>query len=276
MYGAIAVERLRTFHGSVQATDLHYQRFHFTCSHLCLTQIPDADHWNGILADLLEKNREVISAEEDISIVVVASPGELSAPGATTMMAYIERIPWATLCDRYRKGVGVCVSKVLNIPESCWPVAMKVRSRLQYYLADLEANRSLPGAIALLLNQQMFVTDTSFATPLLCVEGNWVTPTSSTALPSTTLEFHRGVLKQELDIEERDVHLEELRSLSEMLLVGTTGQLHAVSDVDLRAYGGRVRQLRGVQSEAYDRVLRAMVAGLGCEIVKQADRLVAS
>ena len=82
--------------------------------------------------------------------------------------------------------------KVRAIPSSCLDPRIKHRSRLHWRLAQQEVSRRQPGSIALLLDQEGFVTETAAAN-LCVVEGNSVlSPPLDSVLNGISLNVVRG------------------------------------------------------------------------------------
>lgn len=264
--GAIAVERLRTFGGRVHALELHLDRLHQSARALRCAQGFSTQLWSQIVAELISRNQAVLESERDVAIVLLVSPGERHGSElAPTTMAYLEALPKSVLARRYAEGVPLVLSTVRNIPTSCWPTTIKVRSRLQYYLADNEANDLRAGSLALLLDQQDNVTETSIACPVLCIDGEWVCPPADSILPSVTMQFYADVLQRVLGLQSRPIAMEELTNASEILLLGTNSQLLAASGLDLSLYGLEAVSLSGASGEGYLKLKAAMIEQLGSD-----------
>ncbi len=267
MYGAIAVERLRTIGGRLLTSEWCFHRFHETCKVLGCNIVLEMGDWSQRLQQLLAENRRWLHDEGDASLVVVASPGRRGKDQSNFMM-YMEQLPVDILSDRYACGVPLVLSSVRNVPSSCWPVQIKTRSRLHYYLADRESQLIDPKAIALLLNQADQVADTSIACVLIEIDGNWCTPSLDYVLPSTTLMLLDSACRQTLDVQRRSIHVGELSRANEVLLLGSTGLVQAASSVDFRHYGGGRQVLKGTVGEGYQRLLQACFVELEFDFVK--------
>src|SRR5207248_1360450 len=82
--------------------------------------------------------------------------------------------------DRYRDGIEcgatLVVPSVRQLPPVCVDPHIKMRSRMHWYLADREAQRLEPGALALLLDQDGMITETAAANVLFVLEGKVISP----------------------------------------------------------------------------------------------------
>jgi branched-subunit amino acid aminotransferase/4-amino-4-deoxychorismate lyase len=262
--GAIAVERLRTFGGRIHALGLHLDRLYHSARTLRCDQDFCKQTWTQVASELIQRNHTLLAQDHDVSMVLLISPGDRNASytGPTTM-AYLESLPKKTLATRYAHGVPLVLSTVGNIPTSCWPTTIKVRSRLQYYLADIEANDVRTGSLALLLDQQNNVTETSIACAIFCIAETWVCPPAQSILPSVTMQFYAEDLKEVLDLQSRPIAMKELTSASEILLLGTTSQLYAASSLDLTLHGQENMSLDGINGTGYSQLRKAMIDRLG-------------
>ena len=120
------------------------------------------------------------------------------------------------------EGAHVVTPSIRHVPPQCFDPKMKYRSRMHYYLADQEARLVAPDAIALLLDLDGNVTETSGANFLLVQQGEIVSPTRRNILPGisrqTVIE-----LAQKLDIPyaERDLQVHDVMNADEGLLTST-------------------------------------------------------
>jgi branched-subunit amino acid aminotransferase/4-amino-4-deoxychorismate lyase len=99
---------------------------------------------------------------------------------------------------------------------------MKYRSRMHYYLADQEARLVAPDAIALLLDLDGNITETSGANFLIVQQGEIVSPTRRNILPGisrqTVIEL---AAKLGIPFAERDLQVHDVMNADEALLTST-------------------------------------------------------
>jgi branched-chain amino acid aminotransferase len=272
MFGAIAIERLRTFGGNLHAVDLHIARLLHTVAGIHCLNVPTASHIRTTLDELIKRNAKIINLCGDVSIVLLISPGcDRREP---TIMAYIERLPMKLLADRYKFGVDLVVTQTTNVPRSTYDPHLKVRNRLQYYLADIEADAAVSGAIGLLPSVDGKLTDTSFATAIFRISEQWISPLPESILPSVTLQYHRAQVDELLKLSHREIDVEEISAIEEMLLFGTTGQLTAVRNLYSMQLGKLTSQaLPGVDSSTYRELLDAMKSTIGFDFESETGGL---
>ena len=138
-----------------------------------------------------------------------------------------------------------------------------MRSRLHYHLADRQAHELQPSSIALLPDINRHVSDTSIAYPIFHVDGRWIGPSLEKVLPSVTAQFFVDELKALLHLRFDELAVDRLAYVTEMMLMGSTGQLHAVSSLNLTTLPGDLLMLPGVDGTGYRILKAAMEQKLG-------------
>ncbi len=270
MMGAIAVERLRTFNQQLPPLELYRKRFDRSVLEVGASALQDGV-FAQIAADLVEQNRSWVQDQGDVAVVFLASAGmQNDVEGRSTVMAFLEPLPWKRLSDYYLHGVSIVVSTVRNVPDACWPVAAKVRSRLHYFQAQREAQVVNSRSIALLPDLTGNVTDTALASLVVNRSGEWFAPTADAILPSVTQSRFESQLAEQFSIRKRPIPIGEMLEADEAVLLGTTGQIHAVANVDLSRHGLGGRSLPGIDGNAYKALLAAWKGQVGFDFEKQA------
>ncbi len=251
LQGAILVERLRTFGGAPFLVERHSQRFYEGAQALGITpEYPNrinSNRFDAVVHELIEQNRTLLKEVQDVGIVLLLSPGDPGWGHATdiepTWIAHLVPIPWKRLDQWYSRGCDLAVSEIRNVPPACWSPSIKSRSRLQYYLADLKGASDRPGSIAVLLNQQDHVTETSVANLILINrKGQLVSPRKSDILQGVSLDV-ASQLATSLGLEwsHQDITVVDLEQASEIVLVGTTACIWHASSINNRMIGNGSR-----------------------------------
>jgi len=234
LQGVMLVERLRTYNGKIFQIERHLARLRDSIESVGLT-------WNrrgnSDIASICEKVAasalECVSDGADIGLVILATPGRLSSQQPTRII-HAGELPWKRLADWYTHGQELITSSIRNVPSECWPVSVKTRSRLHYYLADQQAAAKGPnvGAVMLGLNGQ--VTETSFANVMMVdKQGTIVAPRRDEVLPGISLDIAIQ-LAEELGIATRfeTIDIDAFRHASEILLTGTNGGIWGARSLD--------------------------------------------
>jgi branched-subunit amino acid aminotransferase/4-amino-4-deoxychorismate lyase len=177
-------------------------------------------------------------------------------------------LPFHLWADKYRVGQALVVTDVQQVPLACWPVELKCRSRMHYYLADLQARRIEPGARAVLLDAAGHVLEASTAN--LCTfrrDEGLVSPPKEKILPGVSIaviiELARGL---QIPFVHRDLTVDELLRADEVLLCSTSPCVWPVLRLNGQAIGG------GTPGETFQRLLSAWSELVGLNIQAQAER----
>lgn len=248
LYGALVVERLRTFGGHLHPVDLHWERFQRGMKALGISLPLNESLFRESLLHVLDANREWCERQRDVSLIAVATPGvTIAAYERPTSFLYLSPLPWDRLAEWYRHGTALITAAWRNGAGDCWPSDIKTRNRLPYYLADREAQsrvmQSIRHPLALLPTSDGSVGDTSVANLIIVTnEGEWVTPETAHVLAGTTLQRSESLLRQHgVSLEYRKVDWAEIRSAREVLLLGNSGCVWHASTCDGISIGNGTR-----------------------------------
>ncbi len=280
LWGATVSERLRTFSGRPYCVAEHLARLRRSLELIQLDPPPElglpGKPENERVADLLERiaghNRSLLAEGAELDISLLVSPGPASAwlaghprPSLTVMAVELNLGRWA---QAYQQGLPLVTSQVAQVPAASWSPQLKCRSRVHYFLADQQARQRDPRAVALLVDQQGNVGETSLANVLAYRHGiGLVSPPRTEILPGISLAMVEQLAGQlDLAWQERPLPLDELRQADEVWLASTPFCLLPVTRLDGEPIG------QGAVGEVYRRVLAAWSHQVGCDIAGQAAR----
>lgn len=236
--GVVIVERLRTLGGPLQDLREHIARFQQS-SRAVGIQLPSSDILHARARACAEQERQQYDGE-DFHLILVATPGRLSDPARqSTLLMYTQSIAWKRLANWYHPGQTLVTSGHRNVPPVCWSPKIKTRSRLHYYLADQEAISSSgdPYAAGLLLNEQGFLTETSYANVLLIEDQGLVSPRRATILDGVSLGRTLRLAQQcSISVRFEDISLQRAKAAAAILLCGSTGCIWLAARLDDRSY----------------------------------------
>ncbi|MFM7244738.1 MAG: aminotransferase class IV [Planctomycetaceae bacterium] len=272
VFGATVTEQLRTFAGRLFLPDDHGRRFVESCRIVGIEP-----PWP--VADLLAAAERVASANHrlrpasaDLGLVIFATPGDLAAQhegrsGRPRMAIHTFPLAFGLWADAYDRGVSLRTVRVTQVPESCWPLAAKVRSRLHYHLADREAHATEPGARAVLAHADRRISETSTANVAIVTADGIATPPPADALGGVSLACAR-TLAAALGMPwvERSLTAADLTAADEILLTSTPNCVLPVARFDGRPVGA------GVPGPTFRRLLEAWSGLVGLDIADQARR----
>ena len=270
--GATATEQLRTFRGELFRPALHASRFRDSLATVGIEPAWSVEQIFAAAATVARHNHALLSPADDLGVVVYATPGDLPAqhcgqPGAPRVAVHAFPLAFSSWARSYVQGVSLRSVAVRQVPETCWPLHLKCRSRMHYHLADREAHRQEPGARAILCHADGRVSETTTANLAVVRAGAIVTPPAGDALAGVSLHELR-TLATGLGIRwsEQSLGIADLAEADELLLTSTPNCLLPVTRLDGSAIGS------GRPGPVFDRLLKAWSAGVGLSIAAQAER----
>jgi branched-subunit amino acid aminotransferase/4-amino-4-deoxychorismate lyase len=241
-FGATVTDFCRTFRHRLYRWPDHLARFRRSCAaaHIDLPQ-SDAEitHFAG---ELVDRNCRLLAANEDLALVVLATPGAigyyLGQPGAAgdspaTFLMHTFPLPFARYRRYHEQGISLIVPQVRQVPAACVDPHIKQRSRMHWWLADREVHQLDPGAQALLLDVDGHVTETAAANFLIVQGGTVVSPPRQSILEGISLQVVRELCVQlGIGFEERPLTVTDCLSAEEAFLTSTPYCLAGVSRIN--------------------------------------------
>lgn len=189
MQGATVTERLRTFAHQPYDVCEHLDRLRTSLDLVKWKHLPDLTNLANVIADVTQRNCQTISAQEDLSIVVFVTAGQalgdangLIQASTPTVCVYTAPLPLANWATSYQQGVDLIVPEIRQISIRSLDPQIKMRSRLHWQMADQEAREQNPRALAVLLDENGFLTETSSGNLLMVKNGCVQTPRKEVTL----------------------------------------------------------------------------------------------
>ena len=274
--GATVTEQLRTFHGDLFLPDAHEERLRESLSIVGITPGLPLGAIFTAAAAVARHNHAVGPADDDLGLVVFVTPGDLPSQhggtgGSPRIVVHTFPLAFRLWADAYESGVPLRSVSVRQVPEACWPVQAKVRSRLHYFLADREAHAVEPGAKAVICHLDGRVSETSTANILIVRGGTIIAPPAADALSGVSLRCAQR-LAGSLGIEWQTSSLSEadLASADEIMLTSTPNCILPA----LRFNGCCIGH--GRPGATYRRLLSAWSEWVGLDIASQSRSRAAS
>lgn len=270
--GAAVTEMARTFRHQPFRLEQHVQRLMSSCQTLGFPVQYSSEQLLTAARQVVSHNTELINSEDDLGIVAFVTAGtnatylagQASEFGSTVIHTF--HLPVSMWRESFREGVRLRIPGIRQIPEQCFPVSVKVRNRLHWWLADRESTRLEPGSRALLLDQEDNVTESSSACFFAVLDGQVVTPPRH-VLNSMSREVVEGLLeKLGVPCRRGPIHCSQLRDISEAFLSSTPFCVLPVSRIDGNAVGCEVpgpvfRQLLAAWNELVGIDIAAQICG---------------
>ncbi len=190
--GATVTEMVRTFHQHLYRLDDHLARIERSLRYVRFDIGMTMNELGHVCEELAKTNAALLDHDDELGLVIFVTAGENriyagSAGGGArqtpTVCVHTFPLPFEIFAKKMNHGVHVVTPSTRHVPPQCCDPKMKYRSRMHYYLADQEALLVDPDAVALLLDLDGNVTETSGANFLMVDNGTIVSPTLRNTLP---------------------------------------------------------------------------------------------
>lgn len=273
--GTTVAEQMRTFGGRLFRLGDHIERLFHS---LAIVQI-DPRHTAGQLSQIAEtlvaKNHPLLAPGDDLGLAMFVTPGDYgamsargAAPTGPTVCLHTFPLRFDLWADKYRSGQALATTDVVQVSERSWPVELKCRSRMHYFLADHQAQARYPGSRAVMLDDEGFVTESTTANIVLYrVSEGLLTPPRHKILPGISLavlaELAAGM---SLPLVERDLKPADIAQADEVYLTSTSPCMVPVTQFNGQAIGA------GKPGPLFEKLMTAWSAVVGLDILAQAER----
>ena len=273
--GAAVTEQLRTFRGRLFLPAPHAARL--AASLAAVGHAPAATTTDLLAAAdrLAAHNHRLATAAAagrdpgpDLAVVIVVTPGDHPAQHegrAGTPRAMMHSFPLAfrSWAAAYEEGVALRTVSITQVPETCWPIHAKVRSRLHYFLADREARATEPGARAVIAHADGRISETTTANVAIVQRGAIVSPPAADALPGVSLaQLERLAAAAGISCRRDSLRVADLAAAEEILLTSTPNCILPATRFDGRPVGtGRPGPVQRLLLAAWSRDVGLDIAG---------------
>jgi branched-chain amino acid aminotransferase len=227
----------------------------------------------GVIEKVIAANIGQFAADDDCWICAQVTPG-VGFPHPMmkgkrterTVMAYVNRLPYDEYYTCYETGKPAFVPIQRNVPAGVADPRGKTRFRLHYFMAKLEAGLRDPGAFALLLDADGFVTEGTGANFFIASQGVLYTSTTRNILEGIS---RRVVIElaHELGIPvvERDLTLYDVYSADEAFWTTSSYCMLPCSRVNHMP-------MKQTPGPLFTRLIKAWSESAGVDIIAQAKK----
>lgn len=297
IHGATVAEQVRTFGGRPFLLEAHFRRWTRGLDLLGIARPCDLQELESLVQQIVDYNSSLLPESSEQGICFFATPGSPKDPwtdylseernsstrrplvGSTSDGTAVDHnfciytYPLATREHQrcYREGVALVTTGFADVPGSCWPKEIKVRSRLHFFLAQRQATRDSSKDITaypILLDIHGNVSDSSIGSIAAWSshDGLVVRPATD-RYDSISLAFLVELAKsQGLKVTERYIPAEEVQQFEELLLVSTPWCVYPVKEVDGAILSGSISGF-----PAFSRLMQAWEESVGCHIRMKGD-----
>jgi len=272
--GVTVAEQLRTFGGRLFELEKHLARLQRSLEiigvdpGLTMAEI-------GVNAnELVRLNHRQLDPADDLGLTIFITPGPYSSFAMSagrigpTIGMHTQPLAFHLWNKKYEQGESLVPTEYRQVPNDCWPVELKCRSRMHYYLADMRAQKIEPGARALMLDHEGFVTEASTANLLIYKkDAGIVSPPKEKILPGVSMSVLEQLARElGLEVSQRDLRIEDVAAADEVLLCSTSPCVWPVTRLAGRAIGD------GKRGPIASQLLKAWSERVGFDIEAQSHR----
>ena len=270
--GASVTEMIRTFRHQPFRLEAHLDRL---AQSLTFLEIP----FDVVLADLhqiclkvVRENSRSIYENQELGLVCFVTAGQnltylgrANAELAQTPSVCVHTfpLPFELWAGHYKNGLHLVTTNVESLPDNVINPSIKHRNRLHWILADREAKRIDPAAMALLLDQDGYLTET--ATGNLCVvEGSTILTPENHVLNGISRDVvHELAISLGMTMAYTRLAPEDLYRSSEAFLTSTPHCLLPVTKFNHRLIG------QGLPGPVFQQLIAAWSELVGVDVMQQ-------
>lgn len=269
--GTTVAEQLRTFGGKLFRLEAHLGRLEHSLaivgvdSGYSLAQLAEA------ATELVRRNHRLLEPGDDLGLAMFVTPGPypaMSPPGRHGPLVCMHTFPlpfylWA---DKYQ-GESLATTDVVQVPSRCWPPELKCRSRMHYYLADRAARQMDPGARAVMMDEDGFVTESTTANIVVYRTGDGlVIPPRHKILPGISLAVLLELASAAgIGCREQDMRPADIAAADEVFVCSTSPCVLPVVRFNRQPVG------RGIPGPTFDQLMNQWEQLVGVDIRRQAQ-----
>lgn len=271
MQGTTVAEQLRTFGGKLFCLDEHIERLFKSLAIVGVDPGLSFAQFAAVAEKLTAHNHALLADGDDLGLTMFVTPGLYEpadpSPGPTVCL-HTSPLRFRLWAHKYTAGESLATTDVEQVSARCWPLELKCRSRMHYYLADRQARTRYPHSRALMVDAGGFVTEATTANIVLYTDNEGLLmPPRAKILPGISL----GVLveladKLAIQCGERDLAPADVAAANEVFLTSTSPCILPVVRFNSRKIGP------GVPGQMYARFLSAWNELAGLDIAHQAQR----
>ncbi|HEY2253262.1 MAG TPA: aminotransferase class IV [Planctomycetaceae bacterium] len=245
--GASITEMARTFRHECFRLSEHIERLFRSLKHVGFDVDLTRDSLADLVLELLEHNARLIPANHDLGVSMFITAGTSSIYAGLEGMATHRKptvcvhtfpLPFELWAEKYTAGQHVVTPSIRHLPPECLDPKIKARSRMHWYLADEQARLVDPKAIALLLDRQDNITETSTANFFIVRSGKILTPFGRNTLQGISQAVVAELAEQlEVRFEHQDLQTYDVINADEAFTSSTPYCILPVTRINQKRIG---------------------------------------
>jgi len=271
--GATVTEMTRTFRHRLWRLNDHLERLFRSLRYTRMDIGMSREQLAKISEELVANNAKLIDKDDELGLIHFVTAGEYptyagsagrAARTTPTVCVHTFPMPFELWAKKMQTGAHVVTPSIRHVPPQCYDPKMKYRSRMHFYLADQETRLVDPEAVALLLDLDGNVTETSGANFLIVENGAIVSPTTVNTLPGISRAMVIELAaKLGIPFIERDLQVYNVMNADEAMLTSTPYCVMPVTKINGAAIGD------GKPARIWRRFLTAWSEAVGLDVERQ-------
>ena len=228
------------------------------------------DEMEKVSLEVIDRNKRLLSASEDLALWQVVSRGVRSPKGnrvggGATVAVYCVIVNFPEFASFYVEGAPIVIPSTRRVPPECLESKAKITNKMNHIMASFEAKQVDPRAIPLMLDIHGNLSETSAHNFFLVSNGKLCTPTDRNVLGGITKVAIFDLAKQlGIEIVEDEFTPYDLYTAEEAFLASTSPTIVPVRSVN----GAKIGQ--GAPGPMTLRLIAAWNKMVGIDIVDQA------
>ena len=271
--GVTVAEQLRTFRGRLFRLDVHLDRLANSLRLIGINLNCTMSDLSASATELVQHNHALLAQGNDLGLSVFVTPGPYAAfapadaTGPTVGM-HTYPVAFRSFAKKYVIGERLATTDITQVPSTCWPAALKCRSRMHYYLADRHAKLVDPAARALMVDDHGFVTEASTANLVIYRRDvGFISPPREKILPGVSICTLEELARQlRIPFTFRDITVDDVLQSEESLLSSTSPCLLPVVALNTQPIGS------GQPGPVFQQAISAWSQFVGVDIIRQAQQ----
>ena len=268
--GDSVFEVVRTFNGKSFRMEEHIDRLYRSLSYARIDPGMTAQEMIDLSEEAVERNIDMLGEAGDFNIHQFVTRGY----GRRAWMAQdaavcirIGPLDFTNYAGAYDVGLHGVITKTLSYPPEVLDPKIKHYSRMNFNLAELEANDVDPGALPILRDERGSITEGSGYNVFMVSDGVLRTADDRSILQGVSRGMVFDLARQlEIPVREEELQPYDMYTADEAFFASTTWCLVPVTYVDKRPIGA------GKPGPITNQLLAAWSEAVGLDIIDQATR----
>jgi branched-chain amino acid aminotransferase len=271
--GASITEMIRTFGHRPFRLDEHLDRMFRSLRGVGFGTELNRDELQSAALRVVEHNAKLIPESHDLGIVMFVTAGKnltylglagLEESRTPSVCVHTFPLPFELWAEKMERGQHLVTPGIRHIPAESLDPKIKSRSRLHWYLADQQAKLADPHALALALDRDGHVTETSTGNFFIVAGRTICTPPPRTALGGVSQQVvHELADRLGIEYKTADLRVYDVLNADEAFTSSTPYCLMPVTRLNGQPIGA------GVPGPVYGELLAAWSELAGVDIIEQ-------